>query len=204
MVINRGEVTIFTVKEHISTEIIEKKSRFIANIYPVSSKEETEKILAQIKKDYWDARHNVYAYILSGNIGKYSDDGEPQGTAGLPVYNVISNKKLENVLVVVTRYFGGILLGKGGLTRAYSNSAKKVIEEAEIYEIVSTQKIKIVCEYATKDKVLFELEKLEYKKEICFSEKIEIIIEVPERDIDDFTQNLIKVTDNKILISILS
>ena len=122
----------------------------------------------------------------------------------MPVYSVINNKNLENVLITVTRYFGGILLGKGGLTRAYSNSAKKVIEEAEIYEIVSMKNIKIVCEYAIKDKVLFELDKNNYKKEICFSEKIEIIIEVPERDVDDFTQNLIKVTDNKILINILS
>ena len=158
----------------------------------------------QTKKEYWDARHNVYAYILKGNISKYSDDGEPQGTAGLPVYNVISNKKLENVLVVVTRYVGGILLGKGGLTRAYSNATKQVVEEAEIYEILSTKEVKISCEYNIKDKVLFELERNGYKKEIRFSEKIEIIIEVPERDVDDFTKKLIKVTDNKILISFLS
>lgn len=122
----------------------------------------------------------------------------------MPVYNVISAKKLENVLVIVTRYFGGILLGKGGLTRAYSNVTKKVIEEAPIYEIINTKKVKITCEYNVKDKVLFELEKNDYKKEIHFSEKIEIIIQIPERDVDDFTKNIIKITDNKILISFLS
>lgn len=122
----------------------------------------------------------------------------------MPIYNVISNKKLENVLVIVTRYFGGILLGKGGLTRAYSNVTKKVVEEAEIYEIVSTKKVKITFEYNVKDKVLFELEKYNYRKEVHFSEKIEIIIEVPERDVDDFTKNVIKITDNKIIISFLS
>ena len=204
MEISKEEFTIFTVKEHTQTELIEKKSKFIVNIYLIASKEEADKLLTQIKKQYWDARHNVYAYTLKGNISKYSDDGEPQGTAGLPVYNVISNKELENVLVIVTRYFGGILLGKGGLTRAYSNVTKKVIEEAQIYEIISTKKVKITCEYNVKDKVLFDLEKNDYKKEVYFSEKIEIIIQIPERDIDDFTKNIIKITDNKILISFLS
>lgn len=157
-----------------------------------------------MKKEYWDARHNVYAYNLDGNISKYSDDGEPQGTAGLPVFNVIQGKQLINVLIVVTRYFGGILLGKGGLVRAYSEAAKKAVEEAEVYEIIETKKVKIVCEYNIKDKVLFNLDKKEYKKEVIFGERIDVILEVPVREIDDFTENLIKITDNKISIDILS
>ena len=200
----RGGITIFTVKEHVVSEYIEKKSRFIANIYPIKSKKEAEEILVKVKKEYWDAKHNVYAYVLEGNISKYSDDGEPQGTAGLPVFNVLQNKKLENVLIIVTRYFGGILLGKGGLVRAYSTSAKKVIEESIVYEIIEMKKIKITCEYHIKDKVLYDLDKKSYKKEIIFGEKIDIILEIPVDEVDSFTENLIKITDNKVLINILS
>jgi putative IMPACT (imprinted ancient) family translation regulator len=96
------------------------------------------------------------------------------------------------------------LLGKGGLVRAYSNATKKVIEEAGVYEIIETKKVIIECEYNIKDKILFNLSKKDYKKEIVFGEKINIILDIPEKDVVDFTENMIKISDNKISISILS
>jgi len=136
---------IFNIKKSARDEIIEKKSRFIASVYPVFSKIEAEEKILEIKKEFWDATHNVYAYILPGNISKYSDDGEPQGTAGLPVYNVLQKKDLENVLVVVTRYFGGTLLGKGGLIRAYTDATKKGLESAEVFEVIEYSQVNITC-----------------------------------------------------------
>lgn len=195
---------IFNIKKQSREEIIEKKSRFIASVFPVFSKEDVEKKLNETKKEFWDATHNVYAYILPNNVSKYSDDGEPQGTAGLPVYNVLSKKEIENVLVVITRYFGGTLLGKGGLIRAYTDATKKGLESAEIYEVVEYSKIKIDCEYNIKDKILFFLDKkgIEYVPD--YGEKVTFEIAIPQREEKRFLEDIIKLTENKILYAILS
>ncbi len=125
-----------TIKREERAEINEKKSKFIANIFYVENVEEAEKIIKDTKKKYNDARHNCYAYIINSEnlIKKYSDDGEPNGTAGSPILNVIEKNNLNNVLIIVTRYFGGILLGTGGLTRAYAEASTKVVEKSEIIE----------------------------------------------------------------------
>ena len=125
-----------TVKGEERAEISEKKSKFVANIFYVENVEEAEKIIKYTKKKYNDARHNCYAYIINSEnlIKKYSDDGEPNGTAGSPILNVIEKNNLKNVLIIVTRYFGGILLGTGGLTRAYSEASINVVEKSEIIE----------------------------------------------------------------------
>jgi len=123
-----------TIKNDLSNEIIEKKSRFIANIFYVETEEMAKEKLKEIKSKYYDARHNCYAYRVLTEAGikdKSSDDGEPSGTAGAPILNAIIKQQLVNVLVVVTRYFGGILLGAGGLVRAYSESAVQVIGKVE-------------------------------------------------------------------------
>lgn len=106
-----------TVKEFGSAEIVEKKSRFIANVKPVISEDEAAAYIEEIKKKYWDARHNCYAYQLGerNQIQRYSDDGEPGGTAGMPILDVLRGKDIKNTIVVVTRYFGGTLLGTGVL-----------------------------------------------------------------------------------------
>ena len=122
-----------TIKNNVEAEILEKKSKFIANIFRVDSKEEAEKILLETRKKYYDAKHNCYAYIVD-NIEKCSDDGEPSGTAGAPLLDLLKSNGLKNVLVIVTRYFGGILLGTGGLVRAYTEASKKALENAEIIE----------------------------------------------------------------------
>lgn len=195
---------IFNIKKPSREEIIEKKSRFIASVYPVFSKEEAEDKLSEIRKEFWDATHNVYAYILPNNISKYSDDGEPQGTAGLPVYNVLSKKELENVLVIITRYFGGTLLGKGGLIRAYTEATKKGLETAEIYEVIEYSKINVTCEYKIKDKILFFLDKNNIKYTPNYGEKVIFEITIPKSDLNAFIEDIIKLTENKILYTILS
>ena len=195
---------IFTVKNQARAEIIEKKSRFIADVFPVSSKEEVDARINEIKKEYWDASHHVYAYILPGNISKFSDDGEPQGTAGLPMFTVLQKNEMTNVLCVVTRYFGGTLLGKGGLIRAYTEATKKALEKAEIFEIIKYSKVEFQCEYALKDKLLYFLEKSGIQYTSMFAEKVRMVIEIPDEKLQETIQNVIKLTENKIKYTILS
>ena len=114
------------------SEFVEKRSRFISHLLPVESEEDARAFIAQMKKQYYDARHNCWCYLIGENIVRYSDDGEPQGTAGQPMLNVFQREQVENVCCVVTRYFGGILLGTGGLVRAYTQSAKDALDAAGI------------------------------------------------------------------------
>ena len=111
-------------------EYIEKKSRFLGGVYPVTSEQEAKEILERVRKQHYDARHNCWCYILKSGQKRYSDDAEPQGTAGQPMLNVLQREGVENVVCVVTRYFGGVLLGAGGLTRAYAKSAKDALDAA--------------------------------------------------------------------------
>lgn len=192
---------IFTVKKQGYAEIVEKRSKFIANVYPVSSQAEASDIISKLKKQYYDAKHNVYAYIIEGSstYSKYTDDGEPQGTAGLPIYDMLQKQQLVNVLVVVTRYFGGILLGTGGLVRAYTEAAKQGLKNAEIKEIIKTKKITFEFSYEIKDKILFLLKKEEYEdKEILYGENVRIIINIPEEDEKKFLEKLIEITEAKV------
>ena len=112
-----------TIKDNVQFELVEKKSRFIANLFYVESTQKAENIIKEIRKKYYDAKHNCIAYRIIENgriVEKASDDGEPSGTAGAPMLNILQKNNLANVLIIVTRYFGGILLGTGGLVRAYS------------------------------------------------------------------------------------
>lgn len=118
-----------TVLHEASDEFTERRSRFIGYCKPVCSEEEATAFISEIRSRHWDARHNVYAYALrEGNLKRYSDDGEPSGTAGMPVLDVIVKNDVFDVCVVVTRYFGGVLLGTGGLVRAYSQASKIALE----------------------------------------------------------------------------
>lgn len=144
-----------SIKENASAEVVEKKSKFIANVFYVESREEAEEIIKKVNKQYHDARHNCYAYRVitsDGIIEKASDDGEPSGTAGAPMLTILSKNNLANVLVVVTRYFGGILLGTGGLVKAYSESCALGIENAGIVEKYIAQVYKIELSYSDVDK----------------------------------------------------
>ena len=140
-----------TIKENVCSEIIEKKSKFIANLFYIENSEQAEKIIKEIKKKYFDARHNCIAYRVMEDekiLEKSSDDGEPSGTAGAPMLNILQKNNLVNVLIVVTRYFGGILLGTGGLVRAYSNSLIKAIENTTKIEKCLGQQLEVGLEYS--------------------------------------------------------
>ncbi len=135
-----------TIKSNITCEIVVKKSKFIANLFSVSSKEEAEDKIKEISKRYHDARHNCYAYIVD-DYEKCSDDGEPSKTAGAPMLDILKKKELTNVLVVVTRYFGGILLGTGGLVKAYSECTQNAIEMAETINVIKGMSYEIEITY---------------------------------------------------------
>lgn len=121
-----------TIREYATDEFVERRSRFIGYIKPVTTEEEAVAFINEKRELHWDATHNVYAYILrEGQIKRYSDDGEPQGTAGIPTLDVLQKEGLTDVVAVVTRYFGGVLLGAGGLVRAYSHGVKIAVDAAQ-------------------------------------------------------------------------
>ena len=136
-----------TIKENATAELTEKKSRFIANIFSIKNEEEANEKIIEVKKMYRDARHNVYAYRLEDGTEKYSEDGEPSGTAGVPILDILRGEKLVNVLVIVTRYFGGILLGTGGLVRCYGGATKLALNNTTKVEMKLCVEFKIVIEY---------------------------------------------------------
>lgn len=195
---------MITVKKEGYAELIEKKSKFIANVFPVETEDEALEKLAMIKKKYSDARHNVYAYNIGGEIirTRYSDDGEPQGTAGLPVLNVIKGQALENLLIIVTRYFGGILLGTGGLVRAYTDAAKLGVENAEIIEIIEKVNLNIEIDYEYLEKVKNFLEKSNYEIDnIEYSDNVKIYVLIPVVSEEDAKKELINLLNGKIQIN---
>ena len=136
-------------------EYIEKKSRFLGGVYPVTSEQEAKEILERVRKQHYDARHNCWCYIVKSGQKRYSDDGEPQGTAGQPMLNVFEREGVVAVLCIVTRYFGGILLGAGGLCRAYTKAAKDALDAAGISKMQPWVRQQITVPYA-----LFERAKL--------------------------------------------
>lgn len=173
-------------EEHIEAEIIEKKSKFIANVYNIQGKEEAEEKIKQLKKKYYDAKHNCFAFsVLENNqeIQKCSDDGEPSGTAGSPILNVIKKNNLQNILIVVTRYFGGILLGTGGLTRAYSGVAIKAIESSKLIAKEEGLEVKVEINYTDNEKFKYYCEKNNIKiTKTEYNENILHKIELNEKE----------------------
>lgn len=142
-------VSYKTVKKEAADEFTEQRSRFIGYVRPVSTEAEALAFIEEKKKQHWDARHNVYAYVLrEGGVQRYSDDGEPHGTAGVPVLSVLTGEGVTDVAVVVTRYFGGILLGTGGLVRAYTKGAKIALEAGGIVEMGLCVKMRLSCDYS--------------------------------------------------------
>lgn len=173
-----------TINQNISAEIVEKKSKFIANVFYVETVEEAEEKVKEIKKKYFDARHNCFAYSVftkDGIVNRFSDDGEPSGTAGGPMLNILIGKELTNLVVVVTRYFGGILLGTGGLIRAYTGATQEALGKLkDVYKDLGLE-AKLVTTYP-------ELEKLKYylkqnQIEITnteYNEMVEVFVDITE------------------------
>ena len=164
-----------TVKGGGRAEVVEKKSKFISHVQPVETEAAAQGFLADIRKKHYDASHNVYAYIIGQNseFVKQSDDGEPSGTSGMPTLNAIKAEGLINVIVVVTRYFGGTLLGTGGLVRAYGKAAREGLLSAGIIEMVLHDRFIVTVDYPLLGKFQYEYNRQEYKiSEVAYGEKI--------------------------------
>lgn len=144
-----------TIKDNVSSEIVIKKSRFICNMCRATNEQEANDFIEKIKKQHYNAKHNCSAYIIRSNdlVMRSSDDGEPSGTAGKPMLEILKGSELCNVCAVVTRYFGGVLLGTGGLVRAYSDAVKQAIQKAQRINCVNCSEIEIKCNYNTFPKI---------------------------------------------------
>lgn len=181
-----------TINKNTSAEIVEKKSKFIANLYYITSEEEAEEIIKQVRKQYHDAKHHCYAYSImteSGIKSKMSDDGEPSGTAGMPMLNILVKKELVNVLVIVTRYFGGILLGTGGLLRAYSEATLQAIEKAEIVTEEIGYEMEITIPYQELEKIQYYCQKNAITiLKIEYEEKVKCILEMTQEEKEKIEQ----------------
>jgi len=196
------EIEYNTVLKEAVAEIEEKKSRFIASVKPVSTEEEALEFISRLKSRYWNATHNVYAYYIGGDIPiqRFSDDGEPSGTAGMPVLEVIKRIGVQNVVVVVTRYFGGTLLGATGLVRAYSKSASLGIEAAGIVKKSLCTEVKAIIEYTLWGKVQNLIQKKRYPiNNISYGQDIDLSIFVPVGEADDFLMLIEEETNGRAI-----
>ena len=195
------------IEENVTAQIVEKKSKFIANIVYIENREEAEEILKKIRKKYYDARHNCFAYRVTENdsiIEKSRDDGEPSGTAGAPILNIISKNNISNVLVVVTRYFGGVLLGTGGLVKAYSDVVLKALENVRYIEQSVGYEVEVTMPYSEVEyfKYLCKRENINIVQEEYY-ENVKIIIEMLENEteqkLEKFTSDKIRQISTKVL-----
>lgn len=172
-----------TVYKGSSAEIIEKKSRFIGEVYPVASEEEAMAALEKVKKQYWDARHHCWAYVIGETqpLERFSDDGEPGGTAGKPILEVLRGQQLGNTLIVVTRYFGGTLLGTGGLVRAYTKASQEALKTSTIITRISGFKLKITIDYTGIGKIQYILGQRKIPiLDSIYTEQVELLVLVSE------------------------
>ena len=194
-----------TLAKEVSVEMEERKSVFIGHAKPVSSEEEARAFIDAKKKEYHDATHNVYAYFLNGGaVARYSDDGEPQGTAGMPVLNVVKLSGATDLCVVVTRYFGGILLGAGGLVRAYSASAKQAIDEAgmAVFEDYAVMQVKV--SYSDYQKLTVALEKLGASEDSCdFGEDVSVVTAIVRTREEEIRQTVSELTYGRGIVNLI-
>lgn len=196
-----------SIKKNVETEIIVKKSKFICNLIRVESQKEAEESIKKIKKKYYDARHNCVSYRVIEDeqiVEKSSDDGEPSGTAGGPMLNILQKNNLCNVLVIVTRYFGGILLGTGGLVRAYFDATFEAINFAEKIEECIGLEAEVELDYNNLETFKYYCKKNDiYIKDYEYSEKIICKIQLEEcnkeRLIDDFNTKKVNLINLKFL-----
>lgn len=184
-------------------EITEKKSRFIATVRPVQTEEEAAELIESVKKKYWDARHNCYAYVLGQNqdIQRYSDDGEPGGTAGRPMLDVLLGENIHDTLVVVTRYFGGVLLGTGGLVRAYQGAAKEGLASSLVIVREEGLRLGITAEYTDLGKIQYILgENGIPVLDSTYTEKVELEALVPAGHLETIKEALTDGTSARAVL----
>lgn len=189
-----------TVSGSFTAEYSEKHSRFIATCFFCESEQQATEIIAAQKSKYWDARHNVYAYILQNGTARFSDDGEPHGTAGMPILEVITGSAITNVLIVVTRYFGGVLLGTGGLVRAYSTSARDALQGAQKVLMCSCEEFNIECDYSNFDKLSrLVTDSGGLVQNTDFTDKVSLSVMFKSVDVDAFLNKLCETFASKLI-----
>ncbi len=188
-----------TIRARASAEMIERRSRFIAHVLPVQTEQEALAFINALRSEYYDATHNVYAYIIDeNNICRYSDDGEPSGTAGIPVLDVLRKENLTNLCVVVTRYFGGILLGGGGLVRAYGASAKLGVDAGGIITRVLCDVVEVSCDYTLLGKLRYEAEQRGHTiKEIAYTDKAQMYVYTKTDETDAFLKAMCEASNGR-------
>jgi len=194
-----------TLRRRASAEMIERKSVFIGTAAPVESEEEARALIEELRTRYHDATHNVYAYLLSGGaVARYSDDGEPQGTAGVPMLNTIKMSGATDLCVVVTRYFGGILLGAGGLVRAYSAAAKLAMDAAEIVTMTPFTVLEIRCGYSEYQRLSAQLPKMGVTEDGAeFDTAVTVTVGVESTRVEEFLRALSEMTSGRALAQIV-
>lgn len=194
-----------TISHEAVAELEERKSRFIATVRPVTSEETANNFISELKAKYWNASHNVYAYYICANnvLQKFSDDGEPSGTAGLPVLEAIKKSDLQDIAVVVTRYFGGTKLGAAGLVRAYGKSATMGIRAAGIVKKQLCIQAELTMEYTLLGKVQAVVASKGYRvKDTIYAQDVDMVVYIPLDEIEEFASSVNEATNGQALIGI--
>ena len=191
-----------TLKHAVTTRLEIKKSDFITYAYPVTSREQAMFHVEQLRQKYADARHHCWAYIIvdpnTTTRAGFDDDGEPNGTAGRPILNVLQHKSIGNVIVIVVRYFGGIKLGAGGLTRAYAGSAQAAVDEMILLPYVPMTQVQILAEFATEAQCRYVVESLNGSiDDVTYSKQVTLTVTLAEADIDSLKERL--AMDGRVL-----
>ena len=184
---------------HGESEYIEKRSSFLGIVEPVSSEEEARAVIAAVKKQHRDARHNCWCYLIQGGAERYSDDGEPQGTAGIPMLEVFRKAGVSNAVCVVTRYFGGVLLGAGGLLRAYTKAAKDALENSGITEVIPVRELTLRCPYSLLERIRLEIAAAEAELlSTDYAADITLSIRIPEAKAVSFSERIFDLTSGTV------
>lgn len=181
------------------SEYVEKRSSFLGHVRHIETEDEAREFIASVKKEHHDARHNCWCYIIRGGAERYSDDGEPQGTAGIPMLEVFRREGISDVVCVVTRYFGGVLLGAGGLLRAYTKAAKDSLDDAGIAEIRTWQGAEIRCPYSSMEK--FKLETASFGgtvEQIDYGADVVLSVLIPEENYLPFADRIFDISAGSV------
>ena len=191
--------------QNAESEFTEKRSRFITHLYKVETEAEARARIEEMKKKYYDARHNCWAYVLHTGQKRYSDDGEPQGTAGQPMLKVLEREEVTNVCCVVTRYFGGILLGAGGLTRAYSKGAKDALIASGVAVMGAWARVEVPCTYPLFERVKLEIEgQSGVIDDVAYGTDVVLSISLPAEKAEALQARLTELSAGSITIRVLS
>lgn len=199
----QGVAPYTTVKTAGESEIVISKSRFLGYCFPVSSEAEAVERLAEIRKRHWDARHVCYAFRLLGGVARSTDDGEPSGTAGAPILNVLTQSGLENVLCAVVRYFGGVLLGTGGLVRAYGKTASEAVVHAGTLSYRICRRMRILVSYPSYAVLETLTKALAYPCEAEFSDMVTLRCTIPVEECERFCRTVTDKTDGSAKLELL-